>query len=130
MLGDIFYGTNDFLDVKDWCTRKMFSSIARRKRSRGRSRGDGPVGSLYYLFYFESLNLNITLHSTTTRYLDFQCPLIYIYIYIYIKVECLSQITRLITTVNNLLTTPGTVYPVAEIALRRENPKKEMAKPN
>jgi len=26
-----------------------------------------------------SLNLNITLHSTTTRYLDFHCPLIYIY---------------------------------------------------
>jgi hypothetical protein len=103
----------------------MFSSITRRKRSWGPSRGDGPVGSLYYPFYFEFFKLEHYIafhHHQVSRF-----PLSS---YIYIKVECLSQITRLITTVNNLLTTPGTVYPVADIALRRENPKKEMARPN
>ncbi|KAL4574163.1 hypothetical protein LXL04_020988 [Taraxacum kok-saghyz] len=45
-------------------------------------------------------------------------------------VECLSQIIKLITTVKSLLTIPRTVKPVAEIALRHENPKKEIANPN
>jgi len=44
-------------------------------------------------------------------------------------VECFSHITKLITTVNNLFTTPRTVNPVAEIALRQENPKKEIERP-
>lgn len=46
------------------------------------------------------------------------------------KLECLSHITKLITTVNSLFTMPRTVNPVAEIPRRHEKPKKEMAKPN
>ncbi|PON87871.1 hypothetical protein TorRG33x02_162500, partial [Trema orientale] len=46
------------------------------------------------------------------------------------NVECLSQITKLITTVNSLFTIPRTVKPVAEIARRHENPKNEIDRPN
>ncbi|CAN1839947.1 hypothetical protein LINPERHAP1_LOCUS35916 [Linum perenne] len=46
------------------------------------------------------------------------------------NVACFSHMTRLIMTVSSLLTTPRTVYPVAEIALRQDSPKKEMANPN
>ncbi|MFS8031968.1 hypothetical protein Hanom_Chr17g01552161 [Helianthus anomalus] len=47
-----------------------------------------------------------------------------------INVECLSQTIKLITTVNSLFTIPSTVKPVADMALRQENPKNEIARPN
>uniref|UniRef100_A0A0A9D1T5 Uncharacterized protein n=1 Tax=Arundo donax TaxID=35708 RepID=A0A0A9D1T5_ARUDO len=46
------------------------------------------------------------------------------------KEACLSQISRLITTVRSLFTMPSTVNPVAEIARLQENPKKEIDRPN